>query len=771
MIFKRIPNPKKSARKAERIRSLADYIVAPEKENGMEKCIHAGALGFVCEDFESQKAEMIALAVAAVRSRDPINHYILSWREDEHPTPVQVDEAVAMFVRHLGLQGHQVIYGLHDDTKNMHVHIAINRVHPIAGNVVEINNGFDREAGHQAIALIEAHQGWSRLANSRYVVTEQGTVERRKSGSKEMAAREPTTEKRDRELQHGEKSAERIAQEIAAPIIRQAKSWSEVHALLAEQGMRYERKGSGALIYVGDVALKASNVDRQASFSAMQKRLGPYEERRHSVILPDTTHLTASQLAKGATRVLKRNIDFKSAHDNILHLDEHRRRLAAERRGGLHELSPRSLATARQDSKVLLPGAVRVRVGEPRSGQGHDLRRPGAGRGGSGRLSGRTTGRTPEPLAPNQPAWAEYVAARDARKAKKAVATLDLQQRQEARCKALFAELKARRTVALAGNWRGRGQERNEVISKIAVEHAAAKYALQVEHATQQKDLREQFRPLPPYREWKRAPGITGKIVIEDAAEIRARIAADQATSLAKRLADLESERSREGLVYRSGGVALFRDEGRRLAVLDPNSNEAIAVALAVAQHKFGRTLTVTGDPEFQKRVIAVAVANNMGVRFSDPELEKLRLELKAKQPHKRAERPVNDYERIQAWKKEKRATERAAAEAVPEREMAEAQAAPDTAEEGQQGPRTVEEWLTAYPSRKLRQDAPLPAIGRVLHVGEDGRWIQNQDRGQAVTVHEPIAGIFLQVGDLVHIDKHGNIKIERAGQERTPGN
>jgi hypothetical protein len=89
----------------------------------------------------------------------------------------------------------------------------------------------------------------------------------------------------------------------------------------------------------------------------------------------------------------------------------------------------------------------------------------------------------------------------------------------------------------------------------------------------------------------------------------------------------LQRERDRHGyLVYRSAGIEVFRDEGRRLAVLDPRSDEAIAMALAVAREKFGRQLTLTGDQSFQRRVVAVAVATGLNVTFADPALEALRL-------------------------------------------------------------------------------------------------------------------------------------------------
>ena len=54
-----------------------------------------------------------------------------------------MDELVAFFLSEMGLEGHQAIYGLHNDTRNYHVHIAVNRVHPETLKVVRTNNGFD----------------------------------------------------------------------------------------------------------------------------------------------------------------------------------------------------------------------------------------------------------------------------------------------------------------------------------------------------------------------------------------------------------------------------------------------------------------------------------------------------------------------------------------------------------------------------------------------------------------------------------------------------
>jgi hypothetical protein len=88
--------------------------------------------------------------------------------------------------------------------------------------------------------------------------------------------RQPSARARDFEERAGERSAERIGIEDVAPLVRRARDWRELHAALAAKGMRFEKKGSGAVLWVGDQAVKASAAGRDCSMSALQKRLGEY---------------------------------------------------------------------------------------------------------------------------------------------------------------------------------------------------------------------------------------------------------------------------------------------------------------------------------------------------------------------------------------------------------------------------------------------------------------------------------------------------------------
>lgn len=309
MIGKKIPNPRKSGTLGARVRRLADYINDPENtppharaiahaakaarvegladyaqrptgDDLREKCIHDGARGFFTTTRNAQKAEMLALAQNSTHSKDPINHYVLSWREGEQPTPAQIEEAVDVFLDTMGLVGHQTLYGLHADTDNVHLHLMVNRVHPITRKVIEINKGFDLEALHRAVARIEHVQGWRRETRGRYRVQADGTVQRvnrsTPAGPEEPV---PTHGQSHRGNRHasGAQSATRMAAETGAPVIRAARSWRELHERLAALGLRYQRKGSGAVLWVGETAVKASRAGRDCSLLAVERRLGVYQ--------------------------------------------------------------------------------------------------------------------------------------------------------------------------------------------------------------------------------------------------------------------------------------------------------------------------------------------------------------------------------------------------------------------------------------------------------------------------------------------------------------
>ena len=318
MIVKKIPNPKKSNLKVERVTKLIEYISNPSEEDDSEKCVLYGWKNFIGDDPASHILEMSALANDCVRSKDPINHYVISWREGEHPTDEQVHEAAEMFIDGLGLKDHQYVYGLHTNTKNMHVHIVVNRVNPITERAVEINEGWDIEAAHSALYEIEKKQGWKPAKNSVFQNHNGGKV---RSSSKKSPDG-ITSEITKNELLHGEQSALRQAKEHAPNIIKSAKSWHEMHRELAKNGMQYKKKGSGALIYFNDQPLKASSVDRDFTLAKLEKRLGKFEEAspRLTIVKQEAKSLKPfdAEFSEYKTEMAKNKSDKKQEWDKLI---------------------------------------------------------------------------------------------------------------------------------------------------------------------------------------------------------------------------------------------------------------------------------------------------------------------------------------------------------------------------------------------------------------------------------------------------------------------
>jgi Large polyvalent protein-associated domain 7 len=95
-------------------------------------------------------------------------------------------------------------------------------------------------------------------------------------------------------------------------------------------------------------------------------------------------------------------------------------------------------------------------------------------------------------------------------------------------------------------------------------------------------------------------------------------------------------------IIYQLNGQNVLQDLGRHLAILDENSEEAIAAGLLLAREKFGGNLTLTGSPAFQQRAVEIAVAQGFNVKFVNPQLEAMRHQLGTeKRLAERASKPI----------------------------------------------------------------------------------------------------------------------------------
>lgn len=125
------------------------------------------------------------------------------------------------------MEGHQVVYGAHQNTENCHLHLAVNRVNTQTFQVDKINKGFDKRAAPAPFALLNTRRA-GHPKNAMYRMTENGPAL--------VEGREKLVTRRTRRREKtGNLSLERRAKDLA-PEIALATSWQDLHLRLAAHG-------------------------------------------------------------------------------------------------------------------------------------------------------------------------------------------------------------------------------------------------------------------------------------------------------------------------------------------------------------------------------------------------------------------------------------------------------------------------------------------------------------------------------------------------------
>ena len=183
-----------------------------------------------CTSIESAAEEMefaARKAKFAHNKSDPVFHYILSWQSHESPRPEQIYDSVRHSLSRLGLSDHQFVSAVHTDTDNLHVHVAVNRVHPETGYLNRLP--YSQEKLSKACRELELKHGFS-PDNGCYVIAPDNRIVRR------------TSVERDRQSawQHGRKpSLKEYIADTAVAGLREAPvtDWSSLHQRFAQAGL------------------------------------------------------------------------------------------------------------------------------------------------------------------------------------------------------------------------------------------------------------------------------------------------------------------------------------------------------------------------------------------------------------------------------------------------------------------------------------------------------------------------------------------------------
>lgn len=134
-----------------------------------------------CTSIETAADEMeysARKAKFAHNDSDPVFHYLLSWQSHESPRPEQIYDSVRHSLNRLGLAEHQFVSAVHTDTDNLHVHVAVNRVHPDNGYLNRLS--YSKEKLNKSCREMELKHGFA-PDNGSFVIGPDKRIVRRTS--------------------------------------------------------------------------------------------------------------------------------------------------------------------------------------------------------------------------------------------------------------------------------------------------------------------------------------------------------------------------------------------------------------------------------------------------------------------------------------------------------------------------------------------------------------------------------------------------------------
>lgn len=203
-------------------------------------------------------AEVLATQRINTRAEsDKTFHLLVSFRSGEQPSADTLKAIEDRICVGLGYGEHQRISAVHHDTDNLHIHIAINKIHPTRYTIHEPYQSY-RALG-ELCQLLEREYG-----------LEQDNHQSKRKIAEGRAA--------DMEQHAGVESLVGWIKRECLAEIQAANSWSELHQVMRNNGLELRPRANGFVIESSDgTMVKASTVARDLSRSKLETRLGVFE--------------------------------------------------------------------------------------------------------------------------------------------------------------------------------------------------------------------------------------------------------------------------------------------------------------------------------------------------------------------------------------------------------------------------------------------------------------------------------------------------------------
>lgn len=235
---------------------LADYIT--DTQGKTERLGRVQVTNCVAGTVQAAIDEVLATQHINTRAKgDKTYHLLVSFRTGEKPNADTIKAIEERICAGLGYGEHQRISAVHHDTDNLHIHIAINKIHPVRHTMHEPY--YPHRALAELCTILERDYG-----------LEPDNHESRKRGTEGRAV--------DMERHAGIESLVGWIKRECLDEIREAQSWTELHQTMRANGLELRERANGLVIESGDgTMVKASTVARDLSKPKLEARLGSFE--------------------------------------------------------------------------------------------------------------------------------------------------------------------------------------------------------------------------------------------------------------------------------------------------------------------------------------------------------------------------------------------------------------------------------------------------------------------------------------------------------------
>ncbi len=567
--------------------------------------------------------EVVATQRLNQRSEDDKTyHFLFSFRECEYPSPEVLRDCEAEFCRALGFAEHQRVSVVHRDTNNLHVHVAVNKIHPTRLTVKTPFNDF-----------------WQRSVTAKRLEIKHNLHRDRHDRREEATS--PSDGAADMEHHAGIESFTRWLQLEIAEDLTRATSWAELHRAARAHGVNIRLRGSGCVIFNGEKVVRASSIRRDFSLSALVKRLGPFQAAQ--IDSPAVAY--EPLLAKPEPRPRVDGVYSQAPPPHARGRSEHLSAIVDQRAAALENAANR-IRSVRLRSIAAVPTRwATVEELQERSQAWTRLiaelsqaarfgrqRQTAAARSASARPHGNYSFLPISRDSETGELYNSFVRERAAREALRSDRGAQLRRAQKVEIERVLQRWRLRRT-ALRLVKGTRGEKR--------FMHAAARLAMRQELRTLRARAAEDRRALLHaskrlvWADWLQARARLGDVgalnqlrrrrvsTHQDSLDGAQRaIAGEPLSARAQWPQGAVDHVTKTGVVIYRGALTGVRDDGHQLRVRGDVSHAVLAEALRVAANRYGVALRISGDSAFKQAVVEVAAARNIQVTFDDATLE-----------------------------------------------------------------------------------------------------------------------------------------------------